>query len=318
MNQSQLNRGKAIHRQTGQTFYYATRLLPARIREQTYVLYGFFRIADEVVDDGADLSPAEQHRRLDELRAAALGERAAEDPVIAAFAELRDREGIPAAEVESFIDAMRSDIDTQSYDTYADLETYMRGSAAAVGNMMTVIMDADFEQARPHAMALGEAFQLTNFIRDVREDIRELDRVYLPKETLTYHDVSIDDIRAEDPSVGFRNAVQSELRRAERRYREGIAGVEYLPRDCQFPVLLSAVLYAEHHRFIRKQDFDVLSARPSLSRSRKLLTTARTWWHWKRLSDPVAVFQRVSAVPTTDVWQEERSDERERGIPTSG
>jgi phytoene/squalene synthetase len=63
VNDSQRERGKEIHRETGQTFYYATRLLPERIREQTYVLYGFFRIADEVVDDGADRDPATQRAR---------------------------------------------------------------------------------------------------------------------------------------------------------------------------------------------------------------------------------------------------------------
>jgi phytoene synthase len=65
-------------------------------------------------------------------------------------------------------------------------------------------------------------------------------------------------------------------------------------------VLLAAVLYAEHHRLIRRQNFDVLVSRPSLSKPRKLWTVARTWWYWRRLGDPVAVFRRASAVPTTD------------------
>lgn len=70
---------------------------------------------------------------------------------------------------------MATDIETSRYDTYADLEAYMRGSAAAVGVMMTAIMEPDMEEAAlPHAVKLGEAFQLTNFLRDVREDI--LDR----------------------------------------------------------------------------------------------------------------------------------------------
>ena len=301
VNESQLDRGKSIHKQTGQTFYYATRLLPERIREPTYVLYGFFRIADEVVDGDEGLTGEEQRERLERVRAGALGERTADEPVIEAFSEIREQYDISDEEVDAFIDAMITDIDTDRYETYADLKEYIRGSAAAVGHMMSAIMELDDpEAARPHASALGEAFQLTNFLRDVNEDIRDLDRVYLPMETLRAHDVTVDQLRDGEVTPGFRDAVQAELRRTERLYRKGVAGIEYLPRDTQFPVLLAATLYAEHHRLIRRQDFDVLSSRPSLSRARKLLVVARTWWNWRRFSDPVTVFRRVSPVPEDD------------------
>lgn len=313
MNENQRDRGKAIHRETGQTFYYATRLLPERIREQTYVLYGFFRVADEVVDDGSGQSPESQREQLESIRAAALGTASAEEPVIQAFSQIREEEGIADEEVDEFIDAMRADIDTDRYESYEDLQAYMRGSAAAVGNMMTTIMDVDHpEKARPHAMALGEAFQLTNFIRDVREDIRELDRIYLPMETLEQYGISPDQIEREECTPEFRRAIKSELRRAENRYREGVEGIEYLPEDCQFAVVLAAVLYAEHHRLIRKQDYDVLSARPELSKPRKLYLVAKTWWNWRRYEDPVTVFRRVSAVPA----DETTAGDAEHGIPS--
>jgi phytoene synthase len=318
VNDSQRKRGKAIHRETGKTFYYATRLLPERIREQTYVLYGFFRIADEVVDDSSGMEPGDQRARLEAIRAAALGREPADDPVIEAFSEIREETGIADEEVDAFIDAMIADIDTDRYETYEQLEGYMRGSAAAVGNMMTAIMDPDQpETARPHAMALGEAFQLTNFIRDVREDIEELGRVYLPLETLRRHDVTVDQLERAAVTPGFRRAVQSELARAEACYRRGIQGIEYLPADCQFAVLQAAVLYAEHHRLIRAQEFDVLSERPSLSRPRKLWLIARTWWNWRRYRDPVTVFRRVSAVPTEEAPPDETATRGpDRGVPS--
>jgi len=300
VNRSQRDQGKEIHRETGRTFYYATRLLPERVREQTYVLYGFFRIADEVVDGEQPLTPAEQRDRLESLRAAALGEQPAEEPVVDAFVSAREEADIPDEEVDAFVDAMVADIDTDRYETYEELEGYMRGSAAAVGNMMSAVMGVDTPSVRPHAMALGEAFQLTNFIRDVSEDIRDLDRVYLPMETLREHDVTVDDLREGEPTPAIREAVAAELRRAERRYRTGVEGIPHLPEDCQFAVVLAAVLYAEHHRLIRRREFDVVSGRPTLSRPRKLWTVARTWWHWRRTRDPVAVFRRVSAVPTGD------------------
>jgi len=291
--------------------------LPERVRKQTYVLYGFFRVADEVVDGDEDRTPAEQRARLETLRAAALGQHPAEDPVVEAFSEVRAETGIPDKEVHAFIDAMEADIDTDRYETYEDVEAYMRGSAAAVGNMMSAVMGVTDPSVRPHAMALGEAFQLTNFIRDIKEDIDDLDRVYLPLETLREHGATVDDLRAERCTPELQRAVAAELRRAERRYRTGVQGIQKLPEDCQFGVLLAAVLYAEHHRLIRGCDYDVVSTRPTLSRSRKLWTVARTWWHWRRTRDPVAVFKRVSAVPGDEPAPEERVGKgRARWIPS--
>ncbi|SEW11717.1 phytoene/squalene synthase family protein [Natrinema salifodinae] len=301
MQREHINASKAIQRRTGKTFYLATRFLPERVRHATHVLYAFFRIADEVVDDADGVAPAEQRARLEELRDQALGERPPEDPVLEAFRELRVRYGIDDAEVDSFVDAMATDIDTSRYETYDDLESYMRGSAAAVGVMMTAIMEPEAEEtALPHAIKLGEAFQMTNFLRDVREDIVERDRIYIPQETLREHGVDPAQIGRLEYSESFAAAMAAELQRTEDLYREGVAGIRYLPADCQLPVLLAAVLYAEHHSFIRSQGYDVLSREPSLSTTRKLWCLAKTRWHWHWHRDPEAVFQRVSAVPTAE------------------
>jgi phytoene synthase len=164
--------------------------------------------------------------------------------------------------------------------------------------MMTAVMEPEEpERALPHATALGEAFQLSNFLRDVREDIVERDRIYLPRETLDEYGVRETELRNFELTEGFREAMERELRRTEALYREGIAGIEYLPKDCQFPVLVAAVLYADHHRLIRERDYDVLSETPSIATTRKLALVARTRWHWLRSHDPETVFLRVSCVP---------------------
>jgi phytoene synthase len=298
VDDAQLSQSKAIHRRTGRTFYYATRLLPERVRHATYVLYAFFRVADEVVDDAADLSPETQRERLEEIREAALtGD--TDDPVLSAFAELRADYGIPDEEVDVFIDAMATDIEKSRYETYDEVEAYMRGSAAAVGVMMTYVMRPDDpEEAIPAARRLGEAFQLSNFIRDVREDVVERDRIYLPRETLARHGVTYDQIERLEYDEAFAAAVRDELRRTEALYREGVAGINLLPRDCQLPVLTAAVLYADHHRLVRERDCDVLAETPSLSTRRKIRLVAETRWHWFWNKDPETVFAKVSAVPS--------------------
>src|SRR6056297_1543544 len=174
VEQTQVAQSKRIQRRTGKTFHVATRLLPKRIRHATYVLYGFFRIADEVVDAEETAPPAEQRAKLERLRRGALGEEPTDEPVLDAFAAVRAEHGIADEDVHSFVDAMESDIDTDRYETYDELETYMDGSAAAVGRMMTAIMDLDDarrglpddelpprrpggrRRARPHLPPLGD------------------------------------------------------------------------------------------------------------------------------------------------------------------
>jgi len=298
VNADQLARSKAIHRRTGRTFYVATKFLPERVRHPTYVLYAFFRVADEVVDGENDLTPAEREARLETFRRAALGEVPTDDPVLAAFAEIRERHGIPASDVNTFVEAMATDIETARYETYDELRQYMDGSAAAVGRMMTAVMGpANATAALPAATALGEAFQLTNFVRDVREDVLDRDRVYLPAETLRAYGATQQQVAALEFDENVAAAVRAELERAEALYLDGVAGIELLPRDCQFPVLLAAVLYADHHRLVRDLDYDVISTTPQLSLSRRLWLAARTRLAWLRTPDPMTVFRRVSAIP---------------------
>ena len=295
LGRGQVAEGKRIQRRTGKTFHVATRVLPERIRRPTYVLYGFFRMADEVVDAEETAPPKEQRAELDRLRRAALGEEPTDDPVLDAFATVREERGIADEDVHAFVDAMESDIDTDRYETYADLEAYMDGSAAAVGRMMTAIMEIDEpETALPHATKLGEAFQMTNFIRDVREDVIERDRIYLPLETLREHGVDEQQILDLEFDENVAAAIRSELERTERLYEEGVAGIKYLPEDCQFAVLLAAVLYADHHRLIRDLGYDTVSTTPDLSFRRKIALLVRTRWKWQWNRDPEAVFYEVT------------------------
>ncbi len=295
VRKTQVARSKRIQRKTGKTFHVATRLLPERIRHPTYVLYGFFRMADEVVDAEETPPPDEQRERLERYRRVALGSEPADDPVLDAFATVREEHGIHESDVHAFIDAMASDIDTDRYETYADLEAYMNGSAAAVGRMMTTIMDVESpETALPHATKLGEAFQMTNFIRDVREDVVERDRIYLPLETLRRHGVEESTLLNLEFNENVAAAIRSELARTERLYEEGVAGIKYLPDDCQLAVLLAAVLYADHHRLIRDLGYDTVSTTPELSFRRKIALLVRTRWKWQWNRDPEAVFYEVT------------------------
>jgi phytoene synthase len=297
---------KALQRRTGTTFHVATRTFPDRYRHPTYVLYAFFRTADEVVDDPDPPTAADRRAELDRIRAVALGDRPAEDPVLAAFQDLRERRAIPDREVRTFVDAMEMDVSKTRYDTRAELDDYLRGSSVAVARMMLAIMDPPrVDVARPHAAALGKAFQLTNFLRDVREDVLEYDRIYLPRSVRSAHGVTDEDVESLSFSSAFADLMREELRRTEQLYHVGVDGIRHLPEDCRFAVLLAAVMYADHHRLIRRLGYDVLSTRPSLTLGRRLALVARTWWHWRQTDDPLTAFYRASPLSPPPGWSPE-------------
>ncbi|MFW5905581.1 MAG: phytoene/squalene synthase family protein, partial [archaeon] len=194
---SQLATAKAIQRRTGRTFNVATRLLPDRARAPAHVLYAFFRVADEIVDDPDPTSIADQKRDLETIRAQALDEREPTGDVMQAFADVRDEFDLDRNEIDVFLDAMAMDLEQKRYETSEDLSEYLRGSSVSVANLLLDVFATEVDpEARPHATALAEALQLTNFLRDVREDVRQYDRIYLPLEILRRHDVTVEEIES--------------------------------------------------------------------------------------------------------------------------
>ena len=201
-------RCRRINAAHGQTYYLATLLLPPAKRPYVHALYGLARYADELVDDldapdaAALLSWGK--RFLDDL---AVGDSA--DPIGRAAVHTARTWGIPAEHFEAFFAAMRTDITRTRYATYADLEQYMYGSAAVIGLQMLPLLEPLHPDAETYARRLGEAFQLSNFIRDVAEDLRR-GRIYLPQEDLDAFGVTAADLAV--GSVNGRGARAAALR----------------------------------------------------------------------------------------------------------
>jgi phytoene synthase len=185
---------RRVHREHGRSYYLATRLLPAAKRPHVHALYAFTRWADEIVD-AAEVTEREQ--RLEEWGtafAAALGGGEVTDPLLPAVCHTVRTYDLDLNDVDLFLRSMATDLKVTNYATYDDLLGYMKGSAAAIGTMMLpilgVVPGADRCIAREAAQQLGFAFQLTNFIRDVREDL-DRGRIYLPEEDLDRFGVSL-------------------------------------------------------------------------------------------------------------------------------
>ncbi len=270
---------RLLHRQYGTTYYFATQRMPRPIRQNVHALYGFVRKADEWVDDKARFSTEDARDNLAEFRSelikAVEGHIIPNDPVLRAFSQTLINCGVPLSEALLFLEAMESDLTKSRYASYKELEQYMRGSAAAVGLMMCSILGVIITpEVSASAVALGNAMQLTNFLRDVGEDW-ERGRLYIPQEDFERFQVDPTEISVGIVSDRFVNLMQFEISRARSLYEKADRGITLLPTQARRSVLLARILYSKILDKIEANDYDVLNARARTSRTEKLLAATR-------------------------------------------
>ncbi|AEN12973.1 MULTISPECIES: phytoene/squalene synthase family protein [unclassified Streptomyces] len=277
------DRCRRLNARHGRTYFLATRLLPVERRCAVHALYGFARWADDIVDDlDRTRPPAERDRLLrlleDDL---ALGLRTGggDEPVVRAVADTAGRYAIDHGLFADFMASMRSDLSVTDYPTYAHLRAYMHGSAAVIGLQMLPVLGTvvDRREAAPHAAALGVAFQLTNFLRDVGEDL-DRGRVYLPADLLAAHGVARPLLEWSRRTGRRDRRVRAALVEAEALtravYREaepGIAMLEPRVRPC---IRTAFTLYGGILDAIAADDYAVLHRRAVVPRGRRAVTAA--------------------------------------------
>lgn len=205
----------------GSNFALPIRLLPEAKRRGTTALYAFCRCADDIVDDNAD--PVEARHALDTLDAelsAAIAGGASAGPVIRATVDTVRRFAVPVHYLHDIIDGCRMDLDRNSYDTFPELEEYCRRVASAVG--LAAIHIWGFRSPRealPAAHACGLAFQLTNILRDIPEDLAR-GRIYLPEQDFRASGCSTADLRSGRIGPGFAELASMNVARAAECYRQ--------------------------------------------------------------------------------------------------
>lgn len=275
-------RCRGLHAQHGRTYFLATLLLPAAKRPFVHALYGFARYADDLVDRTPELSAQQRAEALtrwtDELLAD-LDWGETSDPIGRAVLDTMQRWQIPRNYLTDFVDSMTMDLTVTSYATYADLEKYMWGSAAVIGLQMLPILGRRDDAVRwdalePHAIALGTAFQLTNFLRDVGEDLRR-GRLYLPQESLDRFGVDVERLRRGTVDESIRSLLAWEIERARQLYARAAPGIELVDptsRDC---LRTAFTLYADILTEIEAADYDVFDQRVAVGRPRRALVGGR-------------------------------------------
>lgn len=259
----------------GRTYYLATLLLPAAKRPYVHALYGFARYTDEIVDDLAstltDAQKADALTGWGEQFQLDLQTGGSADHISRAMADTLRRWEIPTAHVEAFLASMRMDLTVTSYPTYQDLMTYVYGSAAVIGLQMVPVLEpvVPREVAEPYAVDLGVAFQLTNFIRDVGEDLRR-GRVYLPAEDLDAFGVTREHLEHGVVDGAVRGLLAFEVARTREIYRSAAQGVRLLHPTSRPCVQTALALYGGILDEVERADYRVLDQRVSVGPLRRM------------------------------------------------
>jgi len=292
-------RCRVLNARHGRTYFLATRLLTPGRRPSVHALYGFARLADDVVDGSVDGtatgkadtgtadtgngssgsgSAAERQRRLGALErqlADGLAAGHSDHPVIAALVHTVYLYGIDHSYFRDFLASMRMDLVVTDYPTMADLAGYMRGSAEVIGLQMLPVLGTrgPRAEAEPAAMALGTAFQLTNFLRDVGEDL-DRGRVYLPADVLSAHGVDRELLtwsRFEGTTHRRIRAALADLVGHTREvYRTAAAGIPLLAPRSRACVHTAFRLYSAILDLLEQCDYDVMTRRVVVPRRRRL------------------------------------------------
>lgn len=260
-------------RKGSRSFFAASVLLPARVRDPATVLYAFCRVADDSVDlsDDAPAALSRLGARLDAIFAG----RPAGDPVDRALAVVVRNHDLPRALFDALLDGLAWDAEQRSYASLSDLIAYSARVAGTVGALMTLLMGCRDPQALARACDLGVAMQLTNIARDVGEDARA-GRLYLPLDWLAEAGLaaySLASTTAFDPRVGV--VVRRLLAEADRLYRRSEEGIAALPLACRPAIHAARLIYAEIGTQLAERAYDSISARAVVPRRRKVALLAR-------------------------------------------
>ncbi|MFT3715472.1 MAG: phytoene/squalene synthase family protein [Gordonia sp. (in: high G+C Gram-positive bacteria)] len=277
----------------GRTYHLASRLLPAESRRAVAALYGFARTADDVVDTDRFPDPADRGRALDDLRdglASALAGEPVPGPadrrrLVLALADAVVRFGIDPATFDAFTHSMRMDVPgtpefRNRYRTIAELGEYTYGSAAVIGLQLLPVLGAAGlgDEVTAGAALLGVAFQHTNFLRDVAEDLWR-DRIYLPLDVLEAFGVDEEvlhrDAARRTTSRPLRAAVRHLIAVNRDEYRRTAPAIAALPARTRPAIAAAARSYGDILTEIEHAGHDVMAARVVVPARRRIGHAAR-------------------------------------------
>lgn len=266
---------REITRLSSSNFYHAFRLLPAERRSALCAVYAFCRFVDDIADDAGRRQPAELLARWrDELERVYGGEPT--HPIGRALADAVRRYPIPP---EYFLDLIRGvelDLSRKRYATFAELHEYCYLVASTVGLMCIEVFGYRHEGARQYAVDLGVAFQLTNILRDVRED-GERGRIYLPLDDLRRFDLGEADLLAGRYTPRIGTLLAFEAGRARSYYRSAVGALAAADHAALAPAEAMRLIYGRLLDRMEARGFDVFGPKVTVPSHEKVALALFAW-----------------------------------------
>lgn len=265
-----------IAKEHARNFYYAFRTLPPRKRRAIYAAYAFCRFCDDIADE--DLPLEEKDRLFGQTRQLLAQSRngGSSDPIFKAIQDAAQAFGIPYEYFEEVIEGVEMDLTKTRFANFEELRTYCYKVASIVGLICIEVFGYQDASAREYAIDLGLAMQLTNILRDIREDA-ERDRIYIPQDEMARFGYSEAELMNGIINDSFRNLMAYQAARARRYFDSGKRLFPLLPAESRAcPAMLHAVYSGVLDR-IEASGYDVFERRIGLSTHEKLFLMARLW-----------------------------------------
>ena len=267
---------RTITRREAKNFYYAFLTLPVAKRRAIYAAYAFCRHCDDTVDE--ETSTDAKLKALSDLQANldSTYSGSASSPVYVALADVARNYDIPQDYFQEIILGVESDLVKDRFQNFDELKEYCYRVASVVGLICLQIFGYEDDRAKEYAVDLGLAMQLTNIIRDVREDL-DMGRVYLPQDEMARFGYSEDDLRNGVRNEAFLELMRFQSQRAREYFDRGFKLLPYLSRRSRACPAVLGALYSKVLDRIEASDYNVLESRVSLSKAEKIGITAKTW-----------------------------------------
>lgn len=265
-NQISHKSAEIITKRYSSSFSLGIKLLAKRIQNPIYSIYGYVRLADEIVDTfhDQDKKLLLEEFRLETLKS--LDRKFSVNPIIHAFQQVVDTYNIPHQLIFDFLTSMRMDLEGKAYDEEL-YKSYIYGSAEVVGLMcLHVFSDGEndkFEELEPYARSLGAAFQKVNFLRDFKDDYEKRGRVYFPG------------IDFEHFSEEGKKQIEQDI---EKDFHNALIGIKKLPRDSRLGVFLAYQYYRKlTQKIVDESAVSLQNKRIRISNSRKIFILVKSY-----------------------------------------
>lgn len=262
----------SIIKEHAKSFYFAAKFLPLEKRWATFAVYAFCRYADNIVDNPRQRTNTELINELNCLRnelisAYKYGE--SEHPILKSYISAATEYGIPYEYANDLIDGVQMDLEFSGYNSFDELYEFCYKVASVVGLMMTYILGFKDKETLKYAEMLGAGMQLTNILRDIKED-KNMGRIYLPKDELKEFGLSEDDVRQERFTPKFREFMKFQVQRAEKYYVDAEIGISQLNKESQFAIYAASRIYGGILNKIKENDYNPFAGRVFVPTSKKL------------------------------------------------